>query len=216
MGTLQTGEKMQKTGGYDDGYAACGCFWGRSPGSLVNRFISGGSLAGLRALDIGCGEGKNANALAEAGASVDAVDCSPLAIANGKRSFHQSKITWSVAQAEEHLRICAPYDLIVMYGLLHCLPDPQSISNIIALALGRTVVNGTHIVVAFNDGPHDLSAHPNFKPTLVSHAFYCDQYKRHSIVSESNSILNETHPHNGIPHFHSITRLIARVTNGLP
>jgi SAM-dependent methyltransferase len=203
-------------GGYDDGYSACPCFWGSSPGSLVKVFLDNNhSLAGRAVLDLGCGEGKNANAFALAGASVDAVDCSELAISNGKRAFSNSNINWILANAVEHLEACRCYDLVVMYGLLHCLSSARAVSDVIALALRKTFLGGSHIVVAFNDGPHDLSGHPNFHPTLVSHAFYCDQYKRQTVLSESDSILHETHPHNSIAHFHSISRLVARVTNEL-
>jgi predicted nicotinamide N-methyase len=56
-------------GGYDDGYSACPCFWGSSPGSLVRALLDNNPLlAGRAVLDLGCGEGKNANAFALAGA----------------------------------------------------------------------------------------------------------------------------------------------------
>jgi 2-polyprenyl-3-methyl-5-hydroxy-6-metoxy-1,4-benzoquinol methylase len=75
-------------GGYEDGYSRCPCFWGRSAGSLVQRFLSDYSFArGLRVLDLGSGEGKNAFAFASAGAVVVAVDCSALGLANGQREF---------------------------------------------------------------------------------------------------------------------------------
>jgi len=52
-------------GGYEDGYSRCPCFWGRSAGSLVQRFVSDHSFArGFRVLDLGSGEGKNAFAFA--------------------------------------------------------------------------------------------------------------------------------------------------------
>jgi 2-polyprenyl-3-methyl-5-hydroxy-6-metoxy-1,4-benzoquinol methylase len=67
--------ELRSNGGYDDGYSRCACFWGRSPGSLVQRFIAKVPCKGLRVIDLGCGEGKNAYALAHAGALVTAVDC---------------------------------------------------------------------------------------------------------------------------------------------
>ncbi len=30
---------MADSGGYEEGYAACCCFWGRDPGSLVTRLL---------------------------------------------------------------------------------------------------------------------------------------------------------------------------------
>jgi SAM-dependent methyltransferase len=214
---MQVGSENVGEGGYDDGYSRCACFWGKSPGSLVRQFLeSNPSLFERTVLDLGCGEGKNAYAFATAGASVDAVDCSALAIANGRRAFPNPNIRWIAADAADYLRSCRSYNVIVMYGLLHCLSSAQDITAVIELAKRRTVLCGTHIVVAFNDGPHDLSAHPNFTPTLASHAFYCRQYRDQEVVCDRNSILSETHPHNNIPHFHSITRLIARVIHELP
>jgi hypothetical protein len=47
------------TGGYDDGYSSCPCFWGQTPGSLVRDFLrQNPSLTGRTVLDLGCGEEK--------------------------------------------------------------------------------------------------------------------------------------------------------------
>lgn len=198
-------------GGYDDGYSRCSCFWGIEPSSLVKMFLARErSIAGLKVLDLGCGEGKNAYAFATAGADVVAVDCSKHAIINGQREFAKSAITWIVEEAHIYLETCDSFDVIVMYGLLHCLPSHGDISSAIDLALTKTRAQGHHIVAAFNDGPHDLSAHPGFHPTLVSHQFYLDRYAGHQIEFESDSMIHEAHPHNGIEHFHSLTRLMAR------
>ncbi len=203
--------KISLHGGYDEGYSRCPCFWGKSPGSLVRRVISDMSSAqGRQVLDLGCGEGKNAYAFAHVDASVVAVDCSKLAIANGQREFADAKIDWVVLDAETYLLDCGLFDVIIMYGLLHCLPSLSTISSVIDLALRKTRAAGFHIIATFNDGPQDLSAHPGFAPTLAPHEFYLGKYHGHEIVSEFSELLYETHPHNGISHFHSLTRLIAR------
>ncbi len=200
-------------GGYDDGYSQCPCFWGRSAGSLVRAFISDiPATQDLQVLDLGCGEGKNANAFATAGVRVVAVDCSALAVANGQRAFGNSNIDWRLSDAETYLQGCQFFDVVVMYGLLHCLPSLSKIASIIDLALRKTRSGGYHIVATFNDGPHDLSAHPGLLPTLAPHAFYLHHYARQEITSDSNTLIYETHPHNGIPHFHSLTRLVVRKT----
>jgi tellurite methyltransferase len=187
-------------------------FWGRSPGSLVQRFVSNVSCKGLRVLDLGCGEGKNAHALARAGAAVTAVDCSELAIANGRRAFADAEIEWIISEGATYLSDCEPFDVVVMYGLLHCLPSLEAISTMIASALRKTHRDGYQIVATFNDGPHDLSAHPGLKPTLATHEFYLHQYRRLELVTQCTEIIHEVHPHNAIPHYHSLTRLTARRT----
>ena len=197
-------------GGYESGYAACPCFWGESPGSLVRRFLDRGHDIGrLTVLDAGCGEGKNAFALAERGCVVDAIDCSARAVAVGMERFAHPAITWSVADIADWPLETKQYDMVVAYGLLHCLPSAETISMLVGRLQAATAPGGTHIICAFNNGPHDFSAHPGFTPTLLPHESYLGLYRGWQIVAEDSSILHETHPHNGVPHHHSMTRLIA-------
>lgn len=200
-------------GGYDDGYSSCPCLWGKVPGSLVLRFIDNVPLSDLRSrkvLDLGCGEGKNSFPFYDRGASVTAVDCSNQAVRNGQAVAEGRNINWVVADAETYLKTCDEFDIIVLYGLLHCLANASSIERVVDLALQKTSISGHHIVAAFNDGPHDLSAHPNFSPTLIPDQRYLDLYSGHQIAYHSNAMLHETHPHNNIPHFHSLTRMLVR------
>src|SRR6266849_156523 len=76
-------------GGYEDGYRACDCFWGRQPGSLIQKLLEYVfEPAGMTVLDTGCGEGRNAIYLARLGANVRAVDISSRrAIANAQRAW---------------------------------------------------------------------------------------------------------------------------------
>lgn len=220
-GALQYGNGgkaiSENQGGYDDGYASSPCFWGRKPGSLIKDYLrDNGALSSRRVLDLGCGEGKNAFAFAQAGALVDAVDCSTKAIANGRSAFAHTNISWIHSNAVEHLIGSNSYDLIIMYGLLHCLATREEISLVTKLAIEKTTRGGIHFVVSFNNGPQDLSAHPNFRPTLISHEAYVTLYDKQKIISANSSVIHETHPNNEIPHFHSITRLVASITHELP
>ena len=207
-------ESSNSAGGYEDGYASCNCFWGMSPGSLVKTFIENRpKLDGMRVLDLGCGEGKNASAFAKSGARVAAVDCSPQALVNGRRAFPDQKIEWYLSEAQIYLSNLPKnesFDIIVMYGLLHCLPSAEDVASLVRSALEKTEIGGHHFVVAFNNGPHDLSAHPGFSPTLLPHDFYLRLYGEQKILLQSDSILHEIHPHNQIPHFHSLSRIIVR------
>ena len=81
------------SGGYDDGYRACGCFWGLQPGSLVVRLVQHvHTPADLAVLDAGCGEGKNAIHLARLGAKVRGIDVCPLAIENARKAWPDAAI----------------------------------------------------------------------------------------------------------------------------
>ncbi len=202
---------IKNSGGYDDGYSSCNCFWGTAPGSLIQSFIQDNpNLQGVRVLDLGCGEGKNSAAFARCGADVVAVDCSAKAIANGQQAFRDSKIEWRQTDVRTYLTERGVFDVVLLYGLLHCLASAAEVSSVIQATLEKTRVGGHHFVVSFNNGPHDLTAHPGFSPTLLPHLFYVEQYVGHKLLVESNSILHEIHPNNGIPHFHSLTRLLIR------
>lgn len=200
-------------GGYDDGYSRTPCLWGSAPGSLVADFLRAGpSVVDAVVWDLGCGEGKNASAFSALGADVRAVDCSQFAVSNGQAAWPELPIKWSVGDAAEMISAepSASADYVIMYGLTHCLPDMAAVSSLIEHAKRVTRPKGQHFLVAFNDGPHDLSAHPGFSPLLLSHEFYKACYADWEIRHSSSSILNETHPHNNIPHFHSVTRMWVR------
>lgn len=201
-----------KNGGYDEGYSAVPCFWGEDPGSLVKLFLERHSVKGDLVLDLGCGEGKNANAFAAAGATVIAVDCSLDAITNGKNVFEGSPIEWCVADATSFgaLQSDKTYDVVVAYGLLHCMSSEAEAEALINDVKRVTKADGTVILVAFNDRSQDLSAHPGFEPLLMPHDWYAAKFGSWQTKILTDTDLHETHPHNGIPHHHSLTRLIAR------
>jgi tellurite methyltransferase len=198
-------------GGYDDGYAQVPCFWGTNPGSFVSKYLQRhGDDLGARVLDLGCGEGKNAAAFAKAGYSVDAIDCSNIALTKAQKLFGELGIRWHLCDARMLALSSMIYDVVVAYGLFHCLATIEEIACLIELTKVATKVGGHHIVCTFNTGSHDLSAHPNFAPTLASHEWYCRKYSDWIISSATDEILQESHPHNNLPHHHSLTRLIAK------
>lgn len=80
-------------GGYDEGYKRCACFWGNKPGKLVEQYLLKlPEGTGMTALDLGCGEGKNAIALANAGFHVTAVDCSNAALETQSQTMVTQKL----------------------------------------------------------------------------------------------------------------------------
>lgn len=199
-------------GGYDDGYSLVPCFWGKSPASLVAQYLKDNSPAGLKVLDIGAGEGKNANAFAEAGAQVDAIECSSYAIENGIRTFGDNKINWIEADASKFPIEASIYDIVVSYGLIHCLQSERSAFDLLKKTQQALKVGGDYIMASFNSGSHDLSAHPGFKPLLLDHNWFVEMFENWRIIHLTDSLLYETHPHNEISHHHSITRAWARKT----
>jgi len=198
-------------GGYDVGYRVCDCFWGKEPGRLVSNHIRNmGDLKNLRVLDAGCGEGKNAQVFSSLGATVTAVDCSDEAINNGKRAWPDLSIEWVVSDIRDFKPNPQAYDIVISYGLYHCLKNKLEIHTVAHRLMSATRIGGYNIVCTFNDRHQDLSAHPDFSPCLLPHNMYAEIYKEWKIDELSDEDLFETHPHNQIPHTHSLTRLIAR------
>ncbi|MCJ2080703.1 class I SAM-dependent methyltransferase [Methylobacterium sp. J-090] len=203
--------KYSFDGGYDDGYAAVPCLWGKEPGLLVKRFLSQRSLStDFRVLDLGCGEGKNSAAFAKRGVDVTAVDCSSKAISNGQSAFPDLSIQWINADALDFDIESDSFDLIIAYGLLHCLPHIGGVTSLLKRIKRGTKLNGYNIMCAFNSRSQDLSAHPGFNPILISHDWYVSQYSNWDVELATDMDLHESHPHNGILHHHSLTRIIAR------
>jgi tellurite methyltransferase len=203
---------MNSNGGYDDGYLHCPCFWGEEPGSLVRLLCEFcADWAGHRVLDAGCGEGKNAVFLARRGASVEAFDISQSAIDNARRHWgNVPGVSYDRADVVDLVLAAESYHCVVGYGLCHCLPDRERIAKVLDSFQVATRVGGYNVLCAFNDRSHDMSAHPTFEPTLLPHAAYVEQYRGWRILHSSDTDLHETHPHNGIPHWHSMTRILAQ------
>jgi SAM-dependent methyltransferase len=202
-------------GGYEDGYRACPCFWGRAPGSLLPRLRDHfPDLAGSDVLDAGCGEGKNAAYLARCGAKVLAVDISETALANARVAWADTPlIDWRHGDIRTINFDGNSFHVVLAYGLFHCLNGKGEVEDIVRRLQAATVPGGYHVVCAFNDRAQDLRAHPKFEPTLLAHDWYLNQYQGWDVLYASDEDLHETHPHNGVPHAHSLTRILARKGN---
>ena len=203
---------MNRDGGYDEGYRACSCFWGREPSSLVRELEKVlTSFEECSVLDVGCGEGKNAAYMAVRGARVLALDVSPLAVQNARRAWPDTPgIEWVCSDALVGDFGAEVFDVILAYGIFHCLQDQHEIQELHWRLSEATKVGGYHVVCTFNSRQQDLSAHPGFRPCLCEHSFYVDLYGNWELLVATDSDLAEVHPHNGILHTHSMTRLLAR------
>lgn len=200
-------------GGYDIGYASVPCFWGAEPGSLVRRGVELlGGVQGKKVLDAGCGEGKNAAFLAGQGAAVDAVDISEWALRNAASAWpHQvaDGVTFAVGDVRD-TPLTGPYDIVVLYGLLHCVPGHTEKRQLVERLKRLTAPDGLHIVCALNDRLDGFTeGHIAFVPDTASHCHYVQLYGDWVVTDVSDSDLTESHPPNYVPHTHAVTRFFA-------
>ena len=99
-----------------------------------------------------------------------AVDISPLAIGKaGSLWSHQENIAWRIADIQMLEFPNESFDVVVAYGLFHCLQDEQQIREVVAALKGSTKEHGTHVVCSFDDRAQNLAGHPGFEPCLLSH-----------------------------------------------
>ena len=88
------------------------------------QWLAARPLAGLRALDVGCGLGDNAEALAAAGATVTAFDLVPRAIDWATRRFPQSPVDYLAADLfTPPPEWRGAFDLVHELYTLQALPD---------------------------------------------------------------------------------------------
>jgi 2-polyprenyl-3-methyl-5-hydroxy-6-metoxy-1,4-benzoquinol methylase len=170
------------------------------------------SFEGLQFLDVGCGEGKNAAFISANKGIVEALEISDVALQN--RSAHwvqEPLIKWHSGDIRNVELEPDRFDVVVAYGLLHCLSSVNEIAQVLKKLQGATRSGGYNVICAFNSRHQELHAHPGFSPTLLAHDYYLGAYSGEwDIISCSDSDLVETHPHNNIEHTHSMTRLLAR------
>lgn len=133
---------------WDTRYAATETMWSTEPNSFLVAKVEG--LRPGRALDIGCGEGRNALWLAEHGWDVTAVDFSQVAIDRGRGWARQRGLTvgFEVVDVVDYSPQPAAYDLVIVFYLQ--LPHDE-VRQVIRHAVAGLAPGGTLLVVA-----HDL------------------------------------------------------------
>jgi SAM-dependent methyltransferase len=122
--------------------------WAESPNRFVEFECAG--LSPGRALDLACGEGRNAVWLAERGWQVTAVDFSERALAKGRglARARQVEIDWFEADLLDY-RPPGAYDLVIVFYLQLSAPER---STVLARAATAVAPRGTLLVVG-----HDLA-----------------------------------------------------------
>lgn len=129
-------------------------FFVAKPDESLASWLSTGVLTKGRALDLGCGPGRNAIALAQAGFEVDAVDLSSSAIEWGQARAAEAGVDVRFHQADI-FTVELPhdkYDLVYDSGCLHHLPPHRRVTY--QQLLDKVLEPGGHLgLVCFAAGP---------------------------------------------------------------
>jgi len=129
---------------WDIRYSGSELIWTAEP----NRFLAAeaADLPAGRALDLACGEGRNAVWLAEQGWQVTGVDFSQVGLDKGERLAQERgvQVRWVLADLVEHVPPPMAFDLV---AILYLHLEPVATSEVLRRAAAAVAPGGTLLVV---------------------------------------------------------------------
>ncbi|MFD0354015.1 class I SAM-dependent methyltransferase [Streptomyces sp. NPDC127110] len=125
-------------------------FFVAKPDENLVSYAERGLIRPGRALDLGCGPGRNALHLASLGFEVDAVDLSPTAVAWAEERARETGATGVRFHRGDAFRLTTteltgPYDLVYDSGCFHHLPPHRRVSYL--ALLDRVLAPGGHFAL---------------------------------------------------------------------
>ena len=146
--------------------------WDSAPGpQLLDMVLGDPAGAGRRALDVGCGKGRDAIHLAKKGWEVTAVDLEERAIEEARERAAEARVDvrWIVGDVTRLGTLAAPpgYSLIYDLGCIQGLPDgaaalaAKSITSLAAedaTLLFLAFLRGRRMILPRGMDPHDVEA----------------------------------------------------------
>ncbi|MEU9349001.1 methyltransferase domain-containing protein [Streptomyces sp. NPDC048278] len=124
-------------------------FFVAKPDENLAAYLDQGLIAPGRALDLGCGAGRNTLFLASRGFEVDAVDLASVGIAWAKDRAREVRgdirFLCGDAFALSATELSGPYDLVVDSGCFHHLPPHRRVSYL--ALLDRVLAPGGHVAL---------------------------------------------------------------------
>ncbi len=195
---------------YDRRYDQKDFYWGVKPSAICYRILD---LIppdrGIKLLDIGCGEGRNAVFFAGKGYAVTAFDTSSVGVEKTKRLADKAQVQLDVFVADiNEFRFSETFDVIFSTGVLQYIPMGIR-SEILGNYRKFTSPNGIDALSVFVKKPFIAGA-PDAEST--SHSWISGElltyYQDWRIEFTTEEIFDCMS--SGIPHQHAISRVIAR------
>ena len=136
---------------WDQRYEGSDLVWSAEPNIFLPPLIEG--VAPGSALDVACGEGRNAIWLAQQGWDVTAFDFSAVGIDKAREHAGDTHLEWIIADATS-FEPTKKFDLVVIFYLhLPTVPFTQSFTHAVdALAPGGTLFAVGHALSNIEDG----------------------------------------------------------------
>ncbi|MCP4796126.1 MAG: methyltransferase domain-containing protein [Phycisphaeraceae bacterium] len=164
---------------------------------------------GAKVLDLGCGEGRLALPLAEAGFQVVGVDVSEAGIAKLTRIARDRglEIEASVEDLNAY-EIPGEFDLMISDGVFHNIHREHA-ERLIASMIARTRPGGYNLVKLFTTKVPPPPELAKFHIGLWEEEELFDRYEGWEFLIRSSFILEDEHP-DGSRHRHPINKILAR------
>jgi len=183
-------------------------FGGGKPSRTVLK-VASKLPAGIKALDLGCGEGRDALYLASLGFQTSAIDISESGIEKLKTVAVEIglNIDASVCDMGKY-EFPHHFDLIVCQGCLHLIKREEW-RNLIKRMKEYTTPGGRHIVGVFTDTVPEPEDQRGLMVGLFKEGELLEQYNNWEIIESNAYRFAHTHP-GGISHEHAGNDIIAR------
>lgn len=166
MTGTEAGVKMADRTTWNERYAARGLVWSAGPNKRFAEEVA--HLTPGRALDVACGEGRNAIYLAEQGWRVTAIDFSDVGVEKGRRNAEERGVAvdWVVGDVTETELPQHGFDLV---AILYLHTDPATRARWLPKAIDAVDVGGTFLYIGHDPaniehgvgGPRDPSVLPD-------------------------------------------------------
>ena len=135
---------MSRRDAWNERYAAKELIWSAEPNRLFAEQVQ--SLESGSALDVACGEGRNALWLAEQGWTVTAIDFSDVAIDKARRIAEERgvSVNWIADDVSEHPLPERTYDLV---SVLYLHTDPAERARWLPRVINAVAPGGTFLYI---------------------------------------------------------------------